>query len=50
MLVAQKQDKNKKRANRVLSFPSVWDGHYLKFHYLEQARNSGKHAPLPHDL
>ena len=44
MLVAQKQDKNKKRANRVLSFPSVWDGHYLKFHYLEQARNSGKHA------
>ena len=32
------------RAKRVKGFPRVWEGHYLKFHYLEQARNNGHHA------
>ena len=44
MLLAEKTDKNSKKSNRVLSFPRFWDGHYLKFHYLEQARRHGKHA------
>lgn len=33
-----------KKANRVVDFPFVWDGHYLKSHYLNRARMSGKHA------
>ena len=31
-------------ANRVEGFPRIWDGVYLRFHYLERARTSGKHA------
>lgn len=31
-------------ANRVEGFPRVWDGVYLRFHYLEKARREGKHA------
>lgn len=33
-----------RRAKRVKGFPRVWEGHYLKYHYLEQARNHGHHA------
>ena len=33
-----------RRAKRIIGFPRVWEGHYLKFHYLEQARNAGHHA------
>lgn len=29
---------------RTVDFPSVWDGHYYRFHYLNQCRNEGKHA------
>lgn len=29
---------------RVHDFPQVWDGDYLWFHYLDQARKAGKHA------
>lgn len=43
MLVSQKVDRTNK-AIRTESFPSVWDGHYLMSHYLEQARNKGKQA------
>lgn len=43
MLVSQKVDGTNK-AIRTESFPSVWDGHYLMSHYLEQARNKGKQA------
>ena len=32
------------RAGRVEGFPNVYDGDYLFFHYLEQARNAGKHT------
>lgn len=35
------------RHNRLVrkeSFPSIWDGHYLKFHYIDQARSAKKHC------
>ena len=44
MLLAEKDDITSRKAKRKLSFPRFWDGHYLKFHYLEQARQKGKHA------
>lgn len=44
MSIAKKVNKNDKKALRVIDFPNVWEGHYLKFHYLNQARNEGKHA------
>ena len=31
-------------ANRVEDFPETWEGIYLRFHYLDQARKAGKHA------
>lgn len=33
-----------KKANRVVDFPFVWDGHYLVTHYLHNARMGGHHA------
>lgn len=35
---------SKGKSLRVIDFPKVWEGHYYKFHYLNQCRNSGKHA------
>lgn len=26
------------------NFPAIWDGHYFKFHYIDQARNAKKHC------
>lgn len=34
----------KGRTIRTIDFPRVWDGHYLKTHYLQQCRNNGHHA------
>lgn len=34
----------KKMAKRVSDFPKVWEGHYLRTHYLQQAREYGNHA------
>lgn len=31
-------------AERVQGFPNVWEGTYLRFHYIDQARKLGKHA------
>ena len=31
-------------ANRIEDFPETWEGIYLRFHYLDQARKAGKHA------
>ena len=31
-------------AEHVWGFPDVWEGHYLKFHYIWQARENGKHG------
>ena len=42
MLISRKS--NGKKADRVIDFPSVWDGHYLKFHYINQAREHGHHG------
>lgn len=33
-----------KKALRVWDFPEVWEGHYYKFHYIEQARTNGHHG------
>ena len=33
-----------KKALRVWDFPEIWEGHYYKFHYIEQARNNGRHG------
>lgn len=33
-------------SERITELPSVWDGDYIYFHYLEQGRNKGKHAAL----
>lgn len=33
-----------KRGDRISEFPNVYDGDYLFFHYLERARNEGKHT------
>lgn len=35
-----------KRADRVTDFPNVYDGDYLYTHYIEKARNEGKHAAI----
>ena len=44
MSVAIRDKENKKKSKRVIDFPRVWEGHYLKFHYIEQARNNGNHC------
>ena len=44
MLVSRKINKDGNASMRVIDFPSVWEGHYYKSHYLEQARIAGKHA------
>ena len=40
-LLLSKSDKNSKIAQRVASFPDCWEGVYLRFHYLDQARYGG---------
>lgn len=30
--------------NRVEGFPDFWEGHYLRYHYIDQARHAGKHG------
>lgn len=37
-------EKGTNRASRVEDFPDMWEGIYWRFHYLDQARNEGKHA------
>lgn len=39
-----KKVEGKKKSQRVIGFPAIWEGHYLKAHYLEQARDNGKMA------
>lgn len=38
----KKDDKGK--SIRTVDFPQFWEGHYYRFHYLNQCRNEGKHA------
>ena len=42
--LTKKDPKNKNKTIRVVDFPKVWEGHYYVFHYLNKARNEGKHA------
>lgn len=44
ILKVAQNDVNSKMASRVEGFPNVYDGDYLFFHYLEQARHAGKHT------
>lgn len=43
MQLVKKEDKNSKKGRRVFDFPNVWEGHYLKSHALNQAREQGHH-------
>lgn len=42
--LTKKDPKKPTKTLRVIDFPKVWEGHYFVFHYLNQARNQGKHA------
>lgn len=42
--LTKKDPKNPNKTIRVVDFPKVWEGHYYVFHYLNEARNKGKHA------
>lgn len=44
MLISKKIDDSSDASVRVIEFPTVWEGHYYKTHYLEQARRFGRHA------
>lgn len=43
-MMITKISKGSRQANRIQGFPEVWEGIYLRFHYLDQARKAGKHA------
>jgi hypothetical protein len=36
--------KGSKRGSRVIDFPEFWEGIYWRLHYIEKARNEGKHG------
>lgn len=44
ILQTQKRQDGSNSANRIIGFPRVFEGHYYKFHYLDQARKNGNHA------
>lgn len=46
MIVMQQVSPNSKKAIRKVSIPSIWEGHYLLFHYIDQAREDGEHAAM----
>ena len=43
-MMLTKVTEGSRQASRVEGFPEVWEGLYLRFHYLERARKNGKHA------
>lgn len=43
-IMLTKIEEGKKKASRVEDFPETWEGIYLRFHYLYQAREAGNHA------
>lgn len=43
-IMLTKITKGSRKANRVEGFSEPWEGIYWRFHYLEQAREAGKHA------
>lgn len=42
-IIQSKVRKGTKQADRITAMPEVWEGIYLRFHYLDQARNGGKY-------
>ena len=40
-IIQAKIRKGTKQADRIVDFPEVWEGVYLMFHYIDQARNGG---------
>lgn len=42
--LTKKDPKKPNKTIRVVDFPKVWEGHYYVFHYLNRAREEGKHA------
>ena len=44
IMINVESKKNPGTYNRVEGFPAFWEGIYYRFHYLDQARRSGKHA------
>ena len=42
--LTKKDPRNPNKTIRVVDFPKVWEGHYYVFHYLNEARNQGKHG------
>lgn len=43
-MMLTKINKGSRQASRVQGFPEVWEGIYLRFHYIDQARKAGKHC------
>lgn len=44
--ISKTDERQKKQADRIRSFPKPWLGDYLFFHYVEQAQNAGQHCKL----
>ena len=43
-ILLSKIQEGSKKALRVWGFPEVWEGHYLKFHYIKMTRDNGHHG------
>lgn len=43
-ILLSKIQEGSKKALRIWDFPEVWEGHYLKFHYIKMARDNGHHG------
>lgn len=44
--ITEQDSKQKKRSDRIRSFPRPWLGDYLFYHYVDQAQNNGQHCKL----
>lgn len=44
IMKAKRYSTNSKKGSRVEGFPDFWEGHFLKFHYMHQARENAKHG------
>ena len=43
-IMQSKIKQGSKKAIRIWDFPEFWEGHYYKFHYINQARDKGLHG------
>lgn len=43
-MMVNRQVEGSNKANRVEGFPDMWEGCYLRFHYLQQSRELGHHC------